>query len=239
MNPGHTWVPDSPKRMIPLFLLPACVFPTLGVEDNLLCPACVLACLVFGDQSAMDNTTPASRGRRQKGLCIRGKRSVIHSPRQTSSHWPASQWVQLGRVLAGEPSQRERQGGASPGKLLHRAAGLSIFLQQRQRERKEKWRHSSPFSWETAHRFWGLMENERVPWRTALRFHNSQLPPVSFRPTRELKISPCGGHRNGGSGSLKISAFKWLKPPPFLSRVSASLLPLNLCWALKIASLPT
>nr|XP_048310344.1 developmental pluripotency-associated protein 2 [Myodes glareolus] len=37
---GHTWVPDSPQRMIPLFILPACVFPSPGVEDNMLCPEC-------------------------------------------------------------------------------------------------------------------------------------------------------------------------------------------------------
>ncbi|XP_003514307.1 developmental pluripotency-associated protein 2-like [Cricetulus griseus] len=41
MKTGHTWVPDSPQRMILLFLLPACVLPEPGVEDNLLCPECV------------------------------------------------------------------------------------------------------------------------------------------------------------------------------------------------------
>ncbi|OBS78321.1 hypothetical protein A6R68_19292, partial [Neotoma lepida] len=41
MNAGHTWVPDTPQRMISLFLLPACVFPSPGVEDNMLCPECV------------------------------------------------------------------------------------------------------------------------------------------------------------------------------------------------------
>ncbi|XP_051046898.1 developmental pluripotency-associated protein 2 [Phodopus roborovskii] len=41
MSIGHTWVPDSSQRMVSLFLLPACVFPTPGVEDNLLCPECV------------------------------------------------------------------------------------------------------------------------------------------------------------------------------------------------------
>uniref|UniRef100_A0A8C2MLA1 SAP domain-containing protein n=1 Tax=Cricetulus griseus TaxID=10029 RepID=A0A8C2MLA1_CRIGR len=41
MKTGQTWVPDSPQRMILLFLLPACVLPEPGVEDNLLCPECV------------------------------------------------------------------------------------------------------------------------------------------------------------------------------------------------------
>jgi predicted Fe-S protein YdhL (DUF1289 family) len=27
--------------MISLFLLPACVFPSLGLEDDMLCPGCV------------------------------------------------------------------------------------------------------------------------------------------------------------------------------------------------------
>ncbi|XP_075813011.1 developmental pluripotency-associated protein 2-like [Microtus pennsylvanicus] len=40
MHAGQTWVPDSSQRMIPLFILPACVFPSPGVEDNLLCPEC-------------------------------------------------------------------------------------------------------------------------------------------------------------------------------------------------------
>nr|XP_003469308.1 developmental pluripotency-associated protein 2 isoform X1 [Cavia porcellus] len=38
---GHTWVPNSPKKMIALFLLPACIFPSPGTEDNMLCPECV------------------------------------------------------------------------------------------------------------------------------------------------------------------------------------------------------
>uniref|UniRef100_A0A8D2AX75 Developmental pluripotency associated 2 n=1 Tax=Sciurus vulgaris TaxID=55149 RepID=A0A8D2AX75_SCIVU len=38
---GQTWVPDTPKRMIALFLLPACTFPSPGLEDNMLCPECV------------------------------------------------------------------------------------------------------------------------------------------------------------------------------------------------------
>ncbi|XP_047394204.1 developmental pluripotency-associated protein 2-like [Sciurus carolinensis] len=38
---GQTWVPDTPKRMISLFLLPACTFPSPGLEDNMLCPECV------------------------------------------------------------------------------------------------------------------------------------------------------------------------------------------------------
>nr|XP_006996576.1 developmental pluripotency-associated protein 2 [Peromyscus maniculatus bairdii] len=41
MHAGHAWVPDTPQRMMCLLLLPACVFPTPGVEDNLLCPECV------------------------------------------------------------------------------------------------------------------------------------------------------------------------------------------------------
>nr|XP_058152440.1 developmental pluripotency-associated protein 2-like [Dasypus novemcinctus] len=38
---GQVWVPDTPKRMISLFLLPACTFPTADVEDSMLCPECV------------------------------------------------------------------------------------------------------------------------------------------------------------------------------------------------------
>uniref|UniRef100_A0A8C2VCF8 Developmental pluripotency associated 2 n=2 Tax=Chinchilla lanigera TaxID=34839 RepID=A0A8C2VCF8_CHILA len=38
---GHTWVPDTPRRMIALILLPACTFPSPGTEDNTLCPECV------------------------------------------------------------------------------------------------------------------------------------------------------------------------------------------------------
>nr|XP_003421293.1 developmental pluripotency-associated protein 2 [Loxodonta africana] len=37
---GQAWVPDSPRRMVSLFLLPACVFPFPDVEDNMLCPEC-------------------------------------------------------------------------------------------------------------------------------------------------------------------------------------------------------
>ncbi|CAK7311153.1 Developmental pluripotency-associated protein 2 [Vulpes lagopus] len=37
---GQAWVPDTPKRMISLFLLPACTFPSPGLEDNMLCPEC-------------------------------------------------------------------------------------------------------------------------------------------------------------------------------------------------------
>nr|XP_058157320.1 developmental pluripotency-associated protein 2-like [Dasypus novemcinctus] len=35
---GQVWVPDTPKRMISLFLLLACTFPS---ADNMLCPDCV------------------------------------------------------------------------------------------------------------------------------------------------------------------------------------------------------
>ncbi|XP_017507907.1 developmental pluripotency-associated protein 2 [Manis javanica] len=38
---GQTWVPDTPKKMISLFLLPACTFPSPDMEDNMLCPECV------------------------------------------------------------------------------------------------------------------------------------------------------------------------------------------------------
>ncbi|KAK2502378.1 hypothetical protein MC885_015974 [Smutsia gigantea] len=38
---GQTWVPDTPKKMISLFLLPACTFPSPDLEDNMLCPECV------------------------------------------------------------------------------------------------------------------------------------------------------------------------------------------------------
>ncbi|KAM9635882.1 developmental pluripotency-associated protein 2 [Trichechus inunguis] len=37
---GQAWVPDTPRRMISLFLLPACVFPSPDLEDNMLCPEC-------------------------------------------------------------------------------------------------------------------------------------------------------------------------------------------------------
>uniref|UniRef100_H0XSP5 Developmental pluripotency associated 2 n=1 Tax=Otolemur garnettii TaxID=30611 RepID=H0XSP5_OTOGA len=45
---GQAWVPATPRRMISLFLLPAlctpvpssCIFPSPGLEDNVLCPDC-------------------------------------------------------------------------------------------------------------------------------------------------------------------------------------------------------
>ncbi|XP_040836849.1 developmental pluripotency-associated protein 2 [Ochotona curzoniae] len=37
---GQVWVPDTRKRMISLLLLPACNFPTPGIEDNIICPDC-------------------------------------------------------------------------------------------------------------------------------------------------------------------------------------------------------
>lgn len=38
---GQTEVPDTPQRMISLFRLRACVFPSPRVEDKRLCPECV------------------------------------------------------------------------------------------------------------------------------------------------------------------------------------------------------
>nr|XP_045004438.1 developmental pluripotency-associated protein 2 isoform X2 [Jaculus jaculus] len=38
---GYTWVPHTHRKMIALFLLPACVFPSQEMEDNMLCPECV------------------------------------------------------------------------------------------------------------------------------------------------------------------------------------------------------
>nr|XP_058906237.1 developmental pluripotency-associated protein 2-like [Kogia breviceps] len=35
---GQTWVPRTPRRMISLFMLPACTFPSPDLEDNMLCP---------------------------------------------------------------------------------------------------------------------------------------------------------------------------------------------------------
>ncbi|XP_036720696.1 developmental pluripotency-associated protein 2-like [Balaenoptera musculus] len=37
---GQTWVPNTPRRMISLFMLPACTFPSPDLEDNMLCPEC-------------------------------------------------------------------------------------------------------------------------------------------------------------------------------------------------------
>nr|XP_045241347.1 developmental pluripotency-associated protein 4 isoform X4 [Macaca fascicularis] len=37
---GQAWVPTTRRRMISLFLLPACIFPSPGIEDNMLCPDC-------------------------------------------------------------------------------------------------------------------------------------------------------------------------------------------------------
>uniref|UniRef100_H0XZG9 Developmental pluripotency associated 2 n=1 Tax=Otolemur garnettii TaxID=30611 RepID=H0XZG9_OTOGA len=37
---GQAWVPATPRRMISLFLLPACIVPSPGLEDNMLCPDC-------------------------------------------------------------------------------------------------------------------------------------------------------------------------------------------------------
>ncbi|XP_036098407.1 developmental pluripotency-associated protein 2 [Molossus molossus] len=38
---GQAWVPDTPRKMISLLLLPACTFPFSDLEDNMLCPECV------------------------------------------------------------------------------------------------------------------------------------------------------------------------------------------------------
>ena len=37
---GQAWVPDTPRRMTFLFMLPACTFAPPDLEDNLLCPEC-------------------------------------------------------------------------------------------------------------------------------------------------------------------------------------------------------
>ncbi|KAF4026034.1 hypothetical protein G4228_018010 [Cervus hanglu yarkandensis] len=37
---GQAWVPDTPRRMTSLFMLPACIFAPPDLEDNLLCPEC-------------------------------------------------------------------------------------------------------------------------------------------------------------------------------------------------------
>ncbi|DAA14573.1 TPA: developmental pluripotency associated 2-like [Bos taurus] len=37
---GQTWVPDTPRRMTSLFMLPACTFAPPDLEDNLLYPEC-------------------------------------------------------------------------------------------------------------------------------------------------------------------------------------------------------
>ncbi|XP_049641563.1 developmental pluripotency-associated protein 2 [Suncus etruscus] len=37
---GQTWVPATSRRMISLFLLPACTFSSPDLEDNMLCPEC-------------------------------------------------------------------------------------------------------------------------------------------------------------------------------------------------------
>ncbi|XP_053461003.1 developmental pluripotency-associated protein 2-like isoform X2 [Nycticebus coucang] len=37
---GQAWVPATPRSMISLFLLPACISPSPGLEDNMLCPDC-------------------------------------------------------------------------------------------------------------------------------------------------------------------------------------------------------
>uniref|UniRef100_A0A8C8Z8Q7 Developmental pluripotency-associated protein 2 n=1 Tax=Prolemur simus TaxID=1328070 RepID=A0A8C8Z8Q7_PROSS len=37
---GQAWVPAAPRTMISLFLLPACHFPSPGLEGTMLCPDC-------------------------------------------------------------------------------------------------------------------------------------------------------------------------------------------------------
>lgn len=37
---GQAWVPHTPRKMISLFMLPACTFPSPDLEDNMLCPEC-------------------------------------------------------------------------------------------------------------------------------------------------------------------------------------------------------
>lgn len=38
---GQAWVPDTPRRMTFLFMLPACTFAPADLEDSMLCPECV------------------------------------------------------------------------------------------------------------------------------------------------------------------------------------------------------
>ncbi|XP_051006307.1 developmental pluripotency-associated protein 2 [Acomys russatus] len=72
---GQTWVPDTPQRMISLFLLPACIFPAPGVEDNLLCPECVQS-----NKKMMRNLT--SEGKRNSAK--KNTDLPLHIPPQTS-----------------------------------------------------------------------------------------------------------------------------------------------------------
>uniref|UniRef100_A0A2K6U3I2 SAP domain-containing protein n=1 Tax=Saimiri boliviensis boliviensis TaxID=39432 RepID=A0A2K6U3I2_SAIBB len=37
---GQAWMPTTRRGMISLFLLPACIFPSPGIEDNMLCSDC-------------------------------------------------------------------------------------------------------------------------------------------------------------------------------------------------------
>uniref|UniRef100_A0A0D9S843 SAP domain-containing protein n=1 Tax=Chlorocebus sabaeus TaxID=60711 RepID=A0A0D9S843_CHLSB len=37
---GQAWVPTTHRKMISLFLSPVCIFPPLGIEDNMFCPDC-------------------------------------------------------------------------------------------------------------------------------------------------------------------------------------------------------
>ncbi|KAL1778219.1 developmental pluripotency-associated protein 4 isoform X2 [Sigmodon hispidus] len=38
---GQAWVPKKKRKVIALFLLPACTFPPQHLEENMLCPKCV------------------------------------------------------------------------------------------------------------------------------------------------------------------------------------------------------
>ncbi|XP_057581631.1 developmental pluripotency-associated protein 2-like [Hippopotamus amphibius kiboko] len=64
---GQTWVPDTPRRMISLFMLPACTFPSPDLEGNMLCPEwakrnkkIMKQLLAVGKRKKPGSDTPAS-----------------------------------------------------------------------------------------------------------------------------------------------------------------------------------
>ena len=50
---GQAWVPDKKGKAIALFLLPACTFPPPHLEDNMLCPECVLKNKVLTESESL------------------------------------------------------------------------------------------------------------------------------------------------------------------------------------------
>ncbi|XP_054556585.1 developmental pluripotency-associated protein 2 isoform X2 [Talpa occidentalis] len=69
---GQTWVPNSSRRMISLFLLPACTFSSPDLEDNMLCPECVKR-----NKKMMRRLFARRRNAMKLPNCTRGRKKIF------------------------------------------------------------------------------------------------------------------------------------------------------------------